>query len=68
MRETANLKGLALDMLSPGITIDTSPTDYHPIEQVQLIQFEGDAWKPLGSLMSGEMGTAIKIPNDTASR
>jgi ABC-type branched-subunit amino acid transport system substrate-binding protein len=58
MREAANLKGLALDMFSPGIAIETSPTDYYPIEQVQLIRFEGDAWKPLGSLMSGEIGTA----------
>ena len=36
MRQAANLKNLELPMLLPGIKINTSPTDYFPIKQVQL--------------------------------
>jgi len=35
MRQAANLKDLSLPMLIPGIMINTSPTDFYPIEQVQ---------------------------------
>jgi branched-chain amino acid transport system substrate-binding protein len=52
MREAANLKDLELPMLLPGIRINTSPTDFYPIEQVQLIRFDGKTWVRFGELMS----------------
>lgn len=39
MKEAANLKELKLDMLLPGISINTSPTDFYPIKQQQMIKF-----------------------------
>ena len=41
MRQAANLKDVALPMLLPGIKLNTSPTDYTPIKQVQLRRFDG---------------------------
>jgi branched-chain amino acid transport system substrate-binding protein len=52
MRQAANLKNLELPMLLPGIKINTSPTDFYPIEQVQLIRFDGKSWTRFGELMS----------------
>ncbi len=56
MKQAANLKNLDLPMLLPGIKINTSPTDYYPLEQMQMQQFDGKEWKPVGPIMSGELG------------
>ena len=47
MKQAASLD-LELGMLRPGIKITTSPTDYQPIKQLFLIQFDGQDWIPLG--------------------
>jgi len=46
MKQAANLD-LELGMLRPGIKITTSPTDYQPIKQLFLVQFDGHHWRPL---------------------
>jgi branched-chain amino acid transport system substrate-binding protein len=46
MKQAANLD-LELGMLRPGIKIKTSPTDYQPIKQLFLVQFDGHHWRPL---------------------
>ncbi|MBP0114013.1 ABC transporter substrate-binding protein [Bradyrhizobium vignae] len=48
MKKAASLKDLKLDMLLPGITINTSPTDFAPIKQEQLIRFDGEKWERFG--------------------
>jgi branched-chain amino acid transport system substrate-binding protein len=50
MRQAANVKNLALPMLLPGIKINTSPTDFAPIEQEQLARFDGERWVVFGEL------------------
>ena len=44
MRQAANVKDLELPLLLPGIKINTSPTDFSPIEQEQLAKFDGERW------------------------
>jgi len=44
MRQAANLKDVELPMLLPGIKLNTSPTDYTPIKQMQLRRFDGKTW------------------------
>ena len=44
MRQATNLKAVQLPMLLPGITVNTSPTNYFPINQLQLERFEGARW------------------------
>ena len=50
MKQAANLKNFHPDILLPGITINTSPTDYAPIEADQLIRFDGKQWERFGSV------------------
>jgi len=51
MKQAASLD-LELGMLRPGIRITTSPTDYQPIKQLFLIQFDGRDWVPIGKATS----------------
>lgn len=52
MRQAANLKNLQLPMLMPGIKINTSPTDFFPIEQEQLGKFNGERWVLFGDIIT----------------
>jgi branched-chain amino acid transport system substrate-binding protein len=51
MRQAANLKDLEIGVLLPGIKINTSPSDYFPIEQVQLARFDGKRWVLFGEVI-----------------
>jgi branched-chain amino acid transport system substrate-binding protein len=53
MRQAANLKKLELPMLLPGVTVNTSPTDYSPIAEMQLSRFDGKRWALFGNVLSG---------------
>jgi branched-chain amino acid transport system substrate-binding protein len=57
MRQAANLKGLELGLLLPGIKVNTSPTDYLPVEQMQMSRFNGEHEELFGPVMSGEIDT-----------
>ena len=37
-------------MMLPGITVDLSPNDYVPIEQIQLVRFDGKQWVRFGEI------------------
>ncbi|MGH7053007.1 MAG: ABC transporter substrate-binding protein [Stellaceae bacterium] len=53
MKQAANLHHLALPMLLPGITINTSPTDFAPVKQVRMARFSGERWVLFGPLLTG---------------
>jgi branched-chain amino acid transport system substrate-binding protein len=53
MKQAANIHHLSLPMLLPGITINTSPTDFAPIKQVQMGRFNGQRWVLFGSILTG---------------
>ena len=40
-------------MLLPGVKIETSPTDYHVIKDMQLGRFNGTMWERFGGIVSG---------------
>ena len=54
MKQAANFQKLRVPMLLPGITVSTSPTDYYPIQAVQLQRFKGDTWDLFGEVMAAE--------------
>jgi ABC-type branched-subunit amino acid transport system substrate-binding protein len=54
MRQATNLRDLELPMLLPGIKINTSPTDYYAVQQLQLIRFDGKRWVRFGELVYDE--------------
>ena len=53
MRQAADLHDLALPMLLPGIKVNTSPTNFYPVNEMQLVRFEGDGWLLFGDVISG---------------
>jgi branched-chain amino acid transport system substrate-binding protein len=53
MKQAANLHDLELPTLLPGIEVNTSPTNYHPIRQMLLVRFDGTHWVALGDLITG---------------
>jgi branched-chain amino acid transport system substrate-binding protein len=55
MRQAANIKNVELPLLLPGIKVNTSPTDFAPIEQEQLAKFDGERWA-----LFGEMFEAVR--------
>jgi branched-chain amino acid transport system substrate-binding protein len=54
MRQATNLRDLELPMLLPGIKVNTSPTDYYPVQQLELMRFDGNRWVRFGDLLYGE--------------
>jgi branched-chain amino acid transport system substrate-binding protein len=53
MKEAANLRDLENPLLLPGIRVNTSPTDYRPLEQLQLIRWDGRQWQRFGPVIEG---------------
>jgi ABC-type branched-subunit amino acid transport system substrate-binding protein len=56
MKQAASLKDFHTDLMLPGIMINTSADDYFPIEQMQLMRFNGQAWELFGDVITGEVG------------
>ena len=44
LKQATSLKDFAPDLVLPGITVNTSPTDYELFERVQLARFDGQRW------------------------
>jgi branched-chain amino acid transport system substrate-binding protein len=40
-------------MTLPGIKLNTTPTDFAPIKQVQMAKFTGERWELFGQLLTG---------------
>ncbi len=53
MKQAANIKDFPPPMMYPGIFANTSPTNFSPIRQLQLIRFNGESWAPFGEILSG---------------
>jgi branched-chain amino acid transport system substrate-binding protein len=56
MKQAANLHDFTVPMLLPGIKINTSPSDFAPVKQVQMGRFNGKQWELFGSLLGGSVG------------
>jgi len=54
MKQAASLKEVAIPMLLPGMFVDTSPTDFYPLEQMQMTKFNGTQSVRFGPLISAE--------------
>jgi branched-chain amino acid transport system substrate-binding protein len=56
MKQAASLKDVELGMLLPGIRLNTSATDFYPLEQMQMARFKGESFAPFGPVMNGDVG------------
>jgi len=55
MKQAASLKDFAPDTLLPGVKINTSATDFAPIEQLQMMRFKGEKWDLFGDIINGDL-------------
>jgi branched-chain amino acid transport system substrate-binding protein len=56
MKQAASLKDFRTEVLLPGIRINTSPANFAPISQLQLMRFKGERWELFGDVISGDVG------------
>src|SRR3954462_14397913 len=56
MKQAASLKDFRTEALLPGVKINTSPTDFAPISQLQLEKFKGEKWELFGDVISADVG------------
>jgi len=54
MKQAASMRNLHVPLLLPGIAINTSPTDFYPIQAVRLAKFDGAKWSLFGDVLSNE--------------
>ncbi|WP_454618290.1 ABC transporter substrate-binding protein [Bradyrhizobium cenepequi] len=51
MRQAASLKDFESSAFLPGIKINTSESNFRPIKQMRLVQFDGRTWQPIGDVI-----------------
>jgi branched-chain amino acid transport system substrate-binding protein len=54
MKQAANLKDFAPNTMLPGVKMNTSPTDFAPIQSVQLMKFDGKTWVRFGDVIGAD--------------
>jgi branched-chain amino acid transport system substrate-binding protein len=54
MKQAASYHNYTPPLLLPGITVNTSPTDYYPVQAVQMQRFKGETWELFGEVMHAE--------------
>lgn len=47
----SHMNAVPVPMLLPGIALNTTPSDYNAIKEMQLARFDGTRWVPLGELI-----------------
>lgn len=54
MKQAASFHHFKVPLLLPGISVNTSPTDFYPIQAVRLASFAKGTWKLFGDVLSNE--------------
>lgn len=54
MKEAASLKDFEPEGLLPGVKVNTSPTDFAPLSQLQLMRLKGETWERFGDVISSD--------------
>ena len=54
MKQAASLQNLENPLLLPGIKVNTSATDFYPIQSVRMARFKGESWELFGDVLSNE--------------
>jgi len=53
MKQVTNLHDVTVPVVLPGITLNTSPTNYHPLKGMQLERWDGTTWRLFGDVIMG---------------
>jgi branched-chain amino acid transport system substrate-binding protein len=52
MKQAASLNQVKLPLLLPGVTVNTSSTNFHPLDQFQMMRFKGGTWEIFGPVLN----------------
>nr|WP_245514397.1 ABC transporter substrate-binding protein [Camelimonas lactis] len=55
MKQATSLKDVRLGLLLDGVLVNTSPTNYFPITQMQLMRFNGEGFDPIGPVQKHDV-------------
>ena len=53
LQQATHLKDITMPMLLPGVTVETSPTNYFPFGELQMERYDGKRWAPFGKPIKG---------------
>jgi ABC-type branched-subunit amino acid transport system substrate-binding protein len=53
MRVATHMRNIEFPLLVPGVTVNTSPDDYRPIDQFELLRFNGESWDAISPVVRG---------------
>jgi branched-chain amino acid transport system substrate-binding protein len=53
MKQATSIKDMEVPVVLPGIKLNTSPTNYHPMRAMQLAKWDGKSWQLFGSVIEG---------------
>jgi branched-chain amino acid transport system substrate-binding protein len=54
MKQATSMKDVQGDLSLPGIMINTSPTDYRVVKQLQMTRFKGERWEGFGPIITDD--------------
>ncbi len=52
MKVATTMRDVEFPLLYPGVTVNTSPTDYHPLRQFVMSRFDGKDWVPFTDVLT----------------
>lgn len=52
LKQSTGITGMRFPLLLPGITVNLTPEDYRSITQLQVFEFDGASWQPVGDVVS----------------
>jgi ABC-type branched-subunit amino acid transport system substrate-binding protein len=55
MKQATRMKDVPGDLLLPGMVVNTSPTDYRLIKQLQMMRFKGERWEGFGPIITDDL-------------
>jgi branched-chain amino acid transport system substrate-binding protein len=53
MKQAASLHDVKSDVLLNGVTLNTSPDNYSPVDEMRMMRFQGQHWELFGDLQKG---------------
>jgi len=56
MKQAASMHNLTVAGLLPGVKINTSPSDFAPVSQLQLMRLKGESWERFGEIINSDVG------------
>ena len=56
MKQASSIKDFVVDVALPGVKINTSASDFAPMQQLKMMRFKGETWDLFGDILSSETG------------